>query len=155
MFRATAKALKSAGIVQTHLQFEEALDSGFAFGLWWKYDPRPTDGRDLLASFLSRIDLSFDQLRALPGDRERMAVIADKLAQERPGLQHWFKLGMWVFANDVPFRPLHIRLLGPQAVMLQADAITKLLQQFWGAGRRTRRGSVHGHHRCYRTRCTR
>ena len=40
--------------------------------------------------------------------------------------------------NDVSFRPLHIRLLGSQAVMLQADAVTKLLQQFWGTGRRIR-----------------
>jgi len=99
MFRAADKALKSAGIVQTRLQYEETLDSGFAFGLWWKYDPRPTEGRDQLAAFLSRIGVSFEQLRALPSDQERLALVADKLAQERPGLQHWFKVGMWVFAN--------------------------------------------------------
>jgi len=49
---------------------------------------------------------------------------------------------MFPIKNDLAFRPLHIRLLGPQAVMLQADAITKLLQQFWGTGRRIRRGEA-------------
>jgi len=34
--------------------------------------------------------------------------------------------------NNVSFPPPHIRLLGPQTVVLQADAITKLPQQFWG-----------------------
>ena len=57
-----------------------------------------------------------------------------------------------IVENDVPFRPQHTRLRGPQAVMLQADAITKSLQQFWGTGGKIRRGDVDGHDRSYRTR---
>ncbi len=99
MFRTTDKALKSAGIVQSRLRYEETLENGFAFGLWWKYDPRPSEGQEQLSAFLSRINLTTDGLRALDGDCARLAVISEKLEQERAGLQHWFKLGLWLFGN--------------------------------------------------------
>jgi len=99
MFHTADKALKSVGIVQSRLHYLETLDCGFAFGLWWKYHPRPIEGQERLASLLSHIGLSLDHLRSLTSDRERLARISEKLEQERPGLQHWFKLGMWVFAN--------------------------------------------------------
>ena len=99
MFRTADKALKSIGIVKSRLRHEETLDCGFVFGLWWKYDPRPTEGLERLASFFALIGLSLERLRSLSGDRERLALISEKLEQERPGLQYWFKLGLWVFSN--------------------------------------------------------
>lgn len=99
MFRTTDKVLKSAGILQSRLRYEETLENGFAFGLWWKYYPRPSKGEEQLATFLSRINLTKDKLRAFDSDRVRLDTISEKLERERVGLQHWFKLGLWLFAN--------------------------------------------------------
>jgi hypothetical protein len=100
MLRRADKLLKSAGVVQTRLKYEETLVAGFAFGLWWKYAPRPTVDLDRLSAFLGAIGIAFSDLNALPNDRERLNLIAERLDAERSGLQHWFKLGLWTFGNS-------------------------------------------------------
>ena len=100
MLQCIDKILKSAGVVQTRLKYDDTLVAGFAFGLWWKYAPRPTADFDKLSAFLAAIGTSFADLNALPSDRERLNLIAGKLEAERSGLQHWFKLGLWTFGNS-------------------------------------------------------
>ena len=99
MARSADNVLRSAGIVQSRLRFEETLACGFAYGLWWKNEPRPSEGIEKLEAFLLKIGLSFLQLRVALGDLERLAIVCDKLNKERAGLGNWFKLGLWVFAN--------------------------------------------------------
>jgi hypothetical protein len=99
MLRRADKLLKSVGVVQTRLKYEETLVAGFAYGLWWKYAPRPTADLDKLSAFLGVIGITFADLNELPSDRERLNQIAEKLEAERSGLQHWFKLGLWTFGN--------------------------------------------------------
>jgi hypothetical protein len=99
MLRRVDKTLKSAGVVQSRLKYEDTLVAGFAFGLWWKYAPRPTPDFDKLSTFVRAIGTSIDELQALPTDRERLDAVSDKLEAERSGLQHWFKLGLWTFGN--------------------------------------------------------
>lgn len=100
MLRRADKLLKSAGVVQTRLKYDETLVAGFAFGLWWKYAPRPTADLDKLSAFLGSIGTSFADLNALSSDRERLNLITEKLDAERSGLLHWFKLGLWTFGNS-------------------------------------------------------
>jgi hypothetical protein len=98
MLRRTDATLKSIGVVQSRLKHETVLVAGFAFGLQWKYAPRPTAKLDELVGLLGKLKLSLEQLRDLANDRERLNVVSERLLSERPGLEHWFKLGLWVFA---------------------------------------------------------
>jgi hypothetical protein len=74
------------------------LLAGFAFGLRWKHAPRPTANLDQLVTLLTELKLPLEKLDALEDDRERLNAVSEKLRNERPGLEHWFKLGLWTFA---------------------------------------------------------
>ena len=99
MLRSADKVLKSAGVVQSRLKYDETLVAGFAFGLQWKYSPKATAKLDDLSSFLTAIGTSLAEIEALPNDRERLNRVSEKVEAERSGLQHWFKLGLWIFGN--------------------------------------------------------
>lgn len=99
MLRRADKVLKSAGVVQSRLKYDETLVAGFAFGLWWKHAPKATANLDKLSDFLAAIGTSLAEIAALPSDRERLNHVSEKVEAERSGLQHWFKLGLWVFGN--------------------------------------------------------
>jgi hypothetical protein len=121
MLRQADKLLKTAGVVQSRLKYDDTLVAGFAFGLWWKYAPRPTANFEHLSSFLSGIGCSYESLNALPSDRERLNYLSEKIEAERSGLQHWFKLGLWTFGNSW--------LLGANRFADETESAQRLLRE--------------------------
>jgi hypothetical protein len=74
-------------------------------------DPGLRRGDDLLSASLTAIHREGDQ--------------------ESLHLAHYCGVA-FIVEVDVSFDPLQISLLGPHAVVLQPDAITKLVEKFWG-----------------------
>ncbi len=87
--------LVKLGVVDSKINCEESLRSGFIFGLWTRYEMREVQGFDYLESFLNNINVEIEELNKLENDTERLELITEVLSKQKNEFRLWFKVGLW------------------------------------------------------------
>jgi hypothetical protein len=89
--------LVKLGVVDSKVNCEESLRSGFVFGLWTRYEMKEVQEVDYLESFLKKVGVDIEELRKLENDTERLELTTEVLSKQKNEFKLWFKVGLWTY----------------------------------------------------------